>query len=286
VRKEQDIMQETSWMQVLRDVVHDLKAPLSSIKILIDGMEEVGELNDKQQHFAERARVKLIQMVTMLNTIMEMAWIDSDQPMQWAMIDLEAVIRRQIVLLEDVAAQRHVEMRVMLPERIGLIEADERMINQMILNLLSNAIKYNTENGFVNVQVNDAPEQVTILIEDCGRGIPLDDQPFIFDRFFRSRETGKVEGTGLGLSIVKAAVDRHLGTISVKSEPNQGAAFTVILPRRRGTGSSDPAGGDELHELSAPNQGDEISDAVDDRIQESHDVSDDIADSHARAGRQ
>jgi len=290
-------MQETHWMQLLRDVVHDLKAPLSSIKILIDGIEEVGDLNEKQQYFADRARIKLVHMIHMFNTVMEMAYIDADYPLQLAMIDLDAVIRRQVNLLEDVATQRHIDVSVQIADPIGLIEADERMINQVILNLLSNAIKYNTENGFVKITVSDAPDRVTMTIEDCGRGIPLADQPHVFDRFFRSKGASKIEGTGLGLSIVKTAIDRHDGMITLHSVLDQGTTFTVMLPRRFGA-SAEPLGrvtgeiarinseGESLNQPGAPNKGDEITDAVDDRIQESQDTADEIADSHAKAGRQ
>ena len=290
-------MQEANWMQILRDVVHDLKAPLSSIKILIDGMEEVGDLNPKQQYFAERARLKLVQMTHMLNTVMDMAWIDSDHPLNLAPVDVAVVIHKQVSLLEDVAAQRQIDVRVNAPERSAPIEADERMISQIVLNLLSNAIKYNNDNGYVDIQLRDESDQVVLVVEDCGRGIPLSDQPHVFERFFRSKGVSKVEGTGLGLAIVKTAIDRHYGRVTLESESDKGTTFTVILPRRHSPLAEKPeratrelprakATGETARVSDVLSSGDETIDAVDDRIQESQDASEDIADAHAGAGRQ
>ena len=106
----------------------------------------------------------------------------------------------------------------------------------MLINLIENAIKYNTAGGAIRINARIEQDAARIIVADTGIGIPIEDQPRIFERFYRvdkarSRELG---GTGLGLSIVKHVVEAHGGQISVESRPNEGATFTVILPQPRG----------------------------------------------------
>jgi two-component system, OmpR family, phosphate regulon sensor histidine kinase PhoR len=106
-------------------------------------------------------------------------------------------------------------------------------LEQALLNLMANAIKFNRPGGEVRVRASrDSAGRVAIVIADTGAGIPSQDLPRIFERFYRvdkarSREVG---GTGLGLSIVKHAVDRMNGTVSVESQLGRGSTFTLLLP--------------------------------------------------------
>ncbi len=288
---------ERDLVQMLGNVIHDLKAPLSSMKTLIDGIAEVGELNEKQRYFADRARAKLLTMSQMMSTVLEMAWVGAEHPLSVAPVSLRTLVGHNISMLEDAAAARKIEMRVSIPEDFPTIDADERMVNQIVLNLLANAVKYNIDGGHINVSVREEPDRVVLVIQDTGKGIPAEDQPFVFERFYRARTHSKIEGTGLGLAIVKTAVERHGGEITFVSAIGTGTTFTVTLPRRqpspdehplRSTGemirTADYAeGGNSAFETG---HGSEPIDAVDDSIQESQDESDEIADSHAEAGRE
>jgi signal transduction histidine kinase len=103
---------------------------------------------------------------------------------------------------------------------------------QIFFNLVENAIKYNTENGLVHVRLWKEDEDVVVTVEDTGIGIPENDKPHVFDRFYRvdkarSRKTG---GSGLGLAIVHNMVERNQGTIHVTSIPGKGTTFTVCFP--------------------------------------------------------
>ncbi|MFN8529437.1 MAG: HAMP domain-containing sensor histidine kinase [Anaerolineae bacterium] len=287
--------QDTGWMQVLGNIVHDLKAPLSSVKTLIDGIAEVGELNDRQQYFADRARGKLVHMVGMINTILEMTWMDADHPLSLAPVDLYSMIQYNLSLQQEAADQRSIELRSEIPASLGLIEADERLMQQMLSNLIGNAVKYNRDNGYVKVTAVSESDRVRLTIEDSGKGIPLEDQPHVFERFYRAKASSKVEGTGLGLAIVKTAVERHHGEISFVSVPDQGSTFTLVLPRHQAPPEAAPerATGEmrrisdsvEGHSWSVvEDTGEEKLDAVDDSIQEAQDGADEIADAHAEAG--
>jgi signal transduction histidine kinase len=115
-----------------------------------------------------------------------------------------------------------------------LVSADRDKISQVIINLVSNALKYTTEDGRVDVKIEGTERSVEIIVTDNGNGIPQEDLPNIFERFYRAdksrnRLTG---GSGLGLTITKAVVEAHKGKISVSSELNKGTIFTVKLPKK------------------------------------------------------
>jgi len=112
---------------------------------------------------------------------------------------------------------------------------DSERMTQVIINLLTNAIKYTQPKGIINIEFSETDHEVVMDVVDNGSGIPKDELPYIFERFYRAdksrnRSTG---GTGIGLTIVKSIVMAHGGSIEVHSEVGIGSTFTVILPKFR-----------------------------------------------------
>ena len=137
-----------------------------------------------------------------------------------------------VVFNEVVAAKSDIEL-VFESFRPVVAEVDEVKLTLALSNLIENAIKYNVESGWVHVSLNADHKFFYVKVADSGIGIPEEDQKHIFERFYRvdkarSRATG---GTGLGLSIVRQLAAMHGGTVSVSSQPGQGATFTVTLPK-------------------------------------------------------
>ena len=114
------------------------------------------------------------------------------------------------------------------------VVADEGRISQVIVNLMSNAVKYTEEGGSIGIQVTGSDDTVKVSVTDDGAGIPEDELPFIFERFYRADKSRnrKTGGSGLGLAIVKSIVEEHDGTVSAESGPGQGTKFEVTLPRQ------------------------------------------------------
>jgi signal transduction histidine kinase len=113
-----------------------------------------------------------------------------------------------------------------------LVKLDEQRFEQVMANILNNAYRHSKEHSHINISVTEEHKHISIKIKDKGEGIPPEDLPHIFDRFYRvdkarSRATG---GTGLGLSIVKEIVELHGGNITVTSEIDHGSCFTISLP--------------------------------------------------------
>jgi two-component system phosphate regulon sensor histidine kinase PhoR len=133
------------------------------------------------------------------------------------------------------ARKSRIDLRADLPSEDFLLRLSADELTQVLMNLLDNAIKFNHPEGRVLLQARPAGASAEIAVEDTGIGIPPDDQPRVFERFYRvdkarSREQG---GTGLGLAIVKHIVENRQGSIQVQSEPGRGSRFTVILPLKK-----------------------------------------------------
>ena len=157
-------------------------------------------------------------------------------PLKQEPVALAGLIDRTVGLLRPLIEQKQHRVVVKIPAELPPIRGDEERLGQVFSNLLDNAIKYTPEQGTITISAELAPIEppttIDISVADTGIGIPLQDLPRIFERFYRvdkarSRELG---GTGLGLSIVKHLVEGHGGTVTVESLPGRGTKFRVRLP--------------------------------------------------------
>jgi signal transduction histidine kinase len=117
-----------------------------------------------------------------------------------------------------------------VPDDLGLLAIDDKLLRHILTNLLSNAVKYSGPESPVSLTVSLQAEVVTFSVRDHGIGIPEQDLEQLFESFHRCSNVGDIKGTGLGLAVVKRAVDRHGGTIDVTSEVGAGTEFIVRLP--------------------------------------------------------
>jgi signal transduction histidine kinase len=111
-----------------------------------------------------------------------------------------------------------------------LIFVDKRIMKNILINMISNAIKYSNDNTSIDISLKKQANTLSIDVKDHGIGIPLEDQPHIFERFYRANNSGNMPGTGLGLSIVKKYVEILNGDISFSSIPNKGTTFHIHIP--------------------------------------------------------
>jgi two-component system, OmpR family, sensor histidine kinase BaeS len=109
--------------------------------------------------------------------------------------------------------------------------ADPRWLHQLIMNLLTNALKFTPEGGRVTVEVRPAGPDAVLTVTDTGIGIPADELPHVFDRFWRGRQASQTSGSGIGLAVAAELAQAHGGKLTAGSEPGQGTAMTLTLPR-------------------------------------------------------
>jgi signal transduction histidine kinase len=143
---------------------------------------------------------------------------------------LAAVVQEACSLFEPIADEKALKLNCETPYPY-MMKGDIRMLQRLIANLLDNAVKYSMEKGTVTVKVaRNSDQDIELLVEDTGIGIPSSEQQHIFKRFYRSDRSRSKPGTGLGLSLAEAIAKAHGGNITVISEQNKGSQFIVTLP--------------------------------------------------------
>ena len=232
---------DKSRNQFVANASHELKTPLTSMKVLLENVIYTpGMPDDIRADFLGDVNKEIDRLASIVTDLLTLTRSDShNMVMKIERIDLSELTEETLRLLAPTASNRKQYLRGRITPGLT-IDADRSKLGQIIYNLTENAIKYTSDGGTVTVSVNAHGRNAVIAVRDTGVGIPKEDQAHIFDRFYRvdkarSRETG---GTGLGLSIVKQMVTLHGGTITVESEPGKGSVFTVEIPLRSKEGKA------------------------------------------------
>jgi PAS domain S-box-containing protein len=221
--------------EFVSQVSHELRTPLTAIKgfteLLLDG--DAGDVNDEQQEYLDIVKSNVDRLVALINDLLDISRIESGRiKLDLAAIDVAAIIRSVVAtmrpLLEGKQQTLTTTIEADLPEAMG----DRDRVVQVMTNLVSNAYKYTQAGGAIEVSAASSGDMLRVAVRDNGMGIPADDIPRLFTRFFRvdSSLTREIGGTGLGLSIVKSIVELQGGTVSVESEVGQGSTFGFTLP--------------------------------------------------------
>ena len=217
-------------------VSHELRAPLSAIEQMINVVLMKEDLGEKERNFLTRAKERIKGLMDLINKLLEVSRIEAGMAIQRREpLDLKEVVQRVVDLLQGEAINKGLTLSLELPQDpLPPILGDPQGLEGVFVNLLSNAIKYTPNGGKITVSIGLEGDYLRVSVSDTGVGIPKEDLPKIFDKFYRvrTRETRQVIGTGLGLAIVKGIVEAHLGKIEVESEVGKGSTFTVYLPKR------------------------------------------------------
>lgn len=216
--------------QFVANVSHELKTPLTSIKGFAETLRVV-EDPVTQNKFLDIIDAEAERLRRLIEDILSLSAIENQERTARNVIFASEETIGALRLLEMQAKDKNIQLSLIIkgePEFLG--EAD--MYRQMLINLIDNAIKYTDKNGLIKVRLEETRENVMLVVQDTGVGIPKEHLPRLFERFYRvdkSRDRAK-GGTGLGLAIVKHIVLAFGGMISVDSKPGEGTVFTVELP--------------------------------------------------------
>ena len=213
------------------DIAHELRTPLHIIQGNLEGMlDSVYEpTEEKITDTLDETRL-LARLVDDLQTL---SLAEAGQlPLHPTRFLLDDLLTDAAAGFESRAAAQNVELRVEVPDPSPEIEADYDRLIQVLANLLTNALRHTPTNGQITLNSESIPDGVRISVSDTGAGIPPEDLPYIFDRFWRSdKSRARTEGSsGLGLAITKQLILAHGGRISVESEMAKGTTFTIELP--------------------------------------------------------
>ena len=214
---------------------HELKTPMASIKVLVETLQHQKEFNkDMTTEFLQDINSEIDRLTVMITELLTLVRQDEEgrdllHSMEFDFAEMIDDVSRK---LHPLAEKKNITLNRDLNYQCN-IYADSKLVERMCINLIENAIKYTGDDGEVNITLTHTSQNLELIIEDTGIGIPKEELPYIFDRFYRvdkarARETG---GSGLGLSIVKSIIRLHDGKIYAESEIDAGTKFTVILPK-------------------------------------------------------
>ena len=219
--------------QFVSNASHELKTPLSTIKILIETLLYQDEPNpEMEKEFLGDINKEIDRLNSIVTDLLTLVNVDSGgMKLNKTDIKLGHLIQEQTQRLMPLARENGIELDCSVKDNCDIL-GDATKLQQVFYNLIDNAIKYTHRGGSVNVEISRSGRKAIVNVSDTGVGIPENDLPHIFERFYRvdkarSRETG---GTGLGLSIVKQIVLLHGGIIDAKSTVGKGTVFMVELP--------------------------------------------------------
>jgi signal transduction histidine kinase/DNA-binding response OmpR family regulator len=221
--------------EFVSQVSHELRTPLAAIKgfteMVRDG--DAGDVNEEQHEYLTVVDSNVDRLVALVNDLLDISRIESGRiELDVARIDLTTIIDSVVTTMRPLLDGKTQTLTLDLEPDLPLAMGDYDRMVQVITNLVSNAHKYTQAGGLIHVRAERAGDLLRVAVEDNGIGIPAEDVPKLFSRFFRvdTSLTREVGGTGLGLSIVKSIVELQGGTVSVDTELDRGSTFAFTLP--------------------------------------------------------
>ena len=224
---------ETSRQEFVSNVSHELKTPITSMKVLADSLllqEDIPA--ELYREFMTDMVDEIDRETKIINDLLTLVKMDKKAAaLNVEPVNINGLLELLLKRIKPIAAKRNIEV-IFESFRDVVGEVDEVKLSLAFSNLIENAIKYNNDGGTVHVSLNADHKFFYVKVQDNGVGIPEDCQSQVFERFYRvdkarSRETG---GTGLGLAITRNAILMHKGAIKLYSKPMEGTTFTVRIP--------------------------------------------------------
>lgn len=224
---------DDSRSEFVANVSHELKTPITSVKVLAESLLAQNEVpNEIYREFMEDIAVEVDREDRIINDLLSLVKMDrAGANLQIEKCDIEQMIEKVVRRLTPIADKEHVEL---IYEVIRHVEAevDETKLSLALTNIIENGIKYNHEGGSVRVTLDSEPMMFTVTVADTGMGIPEEDLPNVFERFYRvdKSHSRSIGGTGLGLAIAKGSVLMHKGVIKAESTVGEGSVFEIKIP--------------------------------------------------------
>lgn len=234
-KQQLDLTLEREKLKFLRDfigeVTHDLKSPLSSINLRIHYLTKTDDPDKRRRYLQELVGLSN-RMNRMIEDLLTLARLENVQELTFMRVNVVQMMGDICSRMQPQYEEKGVAFTHQLSTEPIIVLGDGEDLGRALENLVDNALHYTPIGGAVHVQLQRDETWVTIRIQDNGIGIPPEDLPNLFKRFFRARNAREIDpaGTGIGLAIVKRVVEQHQGSVEVASELGRGTTFTVKLP--------------------------------------------------------
>jgi len=225
---------EASRRELVANISHDLRTPMSSIKAFVTAIQDgVVEDDATFQRYLKTISLETERLDQLIQQLFQLSLLDSGAiqlKKERTVVDelLLSVLQHEQIHLE----KKKIEVDIDLPNQIPAIYVDRLYFEKLLFNLLDNAIRFSKEKGKIEIRVFVHEQKLHISIRDFGEGIDKEELPRIFERTYRVEKSRNKQygGAGLGLAIAKTIAERHGGTITVSSELGKGSTFTVMVP--------------------------------------------------------
>ncbi len=232
--------------EFLANMSHELRTPLNAIIGFSEVLEArmFGELNDKQDEYVQDIVASGKHLLLLINDILDLSKVEAGRmELELGPLAVDEMLEHSLAMSRERAGRQGIALGLEVDANIGVIEADERRVKQVVFNLLTNAVKFTPEGGRVDTSARLVDGELEVAVRDTGTGIAPADQARIFEEFEQAGQPNAQtrEGTGLGLALSRALVELHGGRIWVESELGVGSTFTFRLPVRRPAVTETPA---------------------------------------------
>jgi signal transduction histidine kinase/HD-GYP domain-containing protein (c-di-GMP phosphodiesterase class II) len=217
-------------------VAHEIRTPLTAIKAYTETLlDSLANPHTPRERFLGIINDECDRLTRLVTDILDLSRLEAGQrPLRLSRFELRRIVGEVAASVDALTAPRQIEIEIDIDPQL-VVESDADLLRRLYLNLLGNAVKFSPVGGAVRTRVTVSGEDWIGTVEDQGPGIPPDDLPRVFERFFRARQPGdqQVDGTGLGLAIARGIVELHGGRIWVESQPAGGSRFCFSLPLRQ-----------------------------------------------------
>ncbi len=231
---------EHAQQDFLANVSHELSTPLTAVRLLAETLEDIIDTDpDKAQQFVEKIEKEVQYLTGMVSELLELSRIESGQlSMTIEPIESAQIVREAMARMLPLAQRHRVRLLTDIQQGKTMAAADSKLIMRVLVNLIHNAIKFTPSGGKIVIGTALQKNQQRFFVQDTGIGIPAEDLPRVFERFFKTdRARSKADfigpgggGTGLGLAIARQVVEAHGGRIMAESIVGEGSTFTFTLP--------------------------------------------------------
>lgn len=226
--------QEAAEVAFVANASHELRSPMTSIQGFAQGMLDGVIPPEEQPHYLTVMIEESRRLNSLIRDLLDLSRIESQlTPKNFIRFELHEQIRRALIGFEGRIEEKRIEPKLEFATVEAYVLGDPDRLTQVFINLIDNAIKYTPEGGSIRVWTYPTlGDRLMVGVTDTGYGIPQEDIPYIFDRFYKvDTSHSQKTGTGLGLAIVKQIVEKHESTISVHSFPGRGTTFSFSLKR-------------------------------------------------------
>jgi two-component system sensor histidine kinase ResE len=220
----------------IANVSHELRTPISMLQGYSEAIvDDVAETEEEKKEMAKVIYDESLRMGRLVNELLDLARMETGHiQLTIEEVNLASFINRIIRKFQGIAKENEINISANISEEVTHFSFDPDRIEQVLTNLIDNAIRHTPKGGYVLVSIVRDEKGIHMEVKDSGSGIPEEDLPFVFERFYKAdkaRTRGR-SGTGLGLAIAKNIIDAHRGQISVQSKLGQGTTFSFFLPRK------------------------------------------------------